>query len=503
MLLTKATFYVLIIIGNIVTASTPECLSRDVVAAGRPCARACSQDGTCRKRNKECVCDGLCGLSCLRKRCPTLTVPLNGNMVVNPPVRTIGAEVTYSCNDGYVLSGQRNRICQANKTWSGTEPMCTDSTTEVPSQECAERDTAAAGRNCRKACQPDGTCIKDNRECMCDGLCGLTCLKKRCPPLPTPRNGSFVINPDDRIIGAEVTYSCNNGYFISGRENRICQANKTWSGTQPTCTQPTTEVPCPILDLEDGALAYLDNNNQRIFEPHHGDIRVAVCNDGRLLRGTSQTRCISGSWQHALPSCEVEPCSVASLERYNMDIQYAVPPGSNEIEAGLKPAGTTANFICRQYGFEASRTKRCERGRWRGADPVCLRIPCDDELLENGDFTYTLNGVQYEDPVHGVVRSYNCYAGYTVEDDRPSQCDAGSWTRGLSNCIEIRCPTTQLDNGVLEYRDIDSRVTLDPKHTDFRIATCNTGYDLQGAEETQCLVGEWEDELPVCLEGPP
>lgn len=71
----------------------------------------------------------------------------------------------------------------------------------------------------------------------------------------------------------------------------------------------------------------------------------------------------------------------------------------------------------------------------------------------------------------------------------------------MSLLLSVRCPTTQLDNGVLEYRDIDSMVTLEPKHNDFRIATCNTGYDLQGVEETRCLVGAWEDELPICLEG--
>lgn len=58
--------------------------------------------------------------------------------------------------------------------------------------------------------------------------------------------------------------------------------------------------------------------------------------------------------------------------------------------------------------------------------------------MENGDFTYTLNDVQYENPVHGVVRSYDCDPGYMVDDDRPSQCDAGRWTRRLSVCFESK-----------------------------------------------------------------
>lgn len=62
--------------------------------------------------------------------CPQLPAPLNGNVVMDPNDATIGAEVTYSCDDGYVISGQRNRVCQANKTWSATEPTCIESRVE-------------------------------------------------------------------------------------------------------------------------------------------------------------------------------------------------------------------------------------------------------------------------------------------------------------------------------------------------------------------------------------
>ena len=31
---------------------------------------------------------------------------------------------TFSCDDGYELTGSENRTCQSDQTWSGTEPMC-------------------------------------------------------------------------------------------------------------------------------------------------------------------------------------------------------------------------------------------------------------------------------------------------------------------------------------------------------------------------------------------
>lgn len=60
----------------------------------------------------------------LAPACPPLKKPRNGNMVINPSDRSISAEVRYSCKDGYVLSGQKNRICQENERWNGTRPSC-------------------------------------------------------------------------------------------------------------------------------------------------------------------------------------------------------------------------------------------------------------------------------------------------------------------------------------------------------------------------------------------
>ncbi|KAJ8038246.1 Protein lev-9 [Holothuria leucospilota] len=114
------------------------------------------------------------------------------------------------------------------------------SITESFSQECEQRDTVRAGRDCERACLPDGTCKKQNRQCVCDGLCGLSCLRKKCPPLSTPKNGNMVVRPNDRTIGAVVTYSCNYDFVISGHTSRMCQRNQTWSGTEPICSAATT-----------------------------------------------------------------------------------------------------------------------------------------------------------------------------------------------------------------------------------------------------------------------
>ena len=37
---------------------------------------------------------------------------------------TLGFEVRFECNPCYELEGPTTRTCQANSTWSGTEPSC-------------------------------------------------------------------------------------------------------------------------------------------------------------------------------------------------------------------------------------------------------------------------------------------------------------------------------------------------------------------------------------------
>ena len=66
----------------------------------------------------------------------------------------------------------------------------------------------------------------------------MTCIIVPCPSIATPNNG--VINcslGDDGVPSYEDTCSfrCDTGYELSGGNNRICQANSSWSGIMASC----------------------------------------------------------------------------------------------------------------------------------------------------------------------------------------------------------------------------------------------------------------------------
>ncbi len=57
--------------------------------------------------------------------CPPLTDPDNG--MVNVLNNNFGTVANYTCNTGYMLTGDVIRVCEVTGDWSGTAPTC-DST---------------------------------------------------------------------------------------------------------------------------------------------------------------------------------------------------------------------------------------------------------------------------------------------------------------------------------------------------------------------------------------
>ena len=50
---------------------------------------------------------------------------------------------------------------------------------------------------------------------------------------------------DDFDVGSVVRFSCEPGYMLRGSSERTCQANGSWSGTQPEC-EGTFPTPHPL-----------------------------------------------------------------------------------------------------------------------------------------------------------------------------------------------------------------------------------------------------------------
>ena len=56
-------------------------------------------------------------------QCPDLTIA-NGNVSIIPPGGQFTSRTIYTCNEGFALMRDGNRICQENSAWNGTDPEC-------------------------------------------------------------------------------------------------------------------------------------------------------------------------------------------------------------------------------------------------------------------------------------------------------------------------------------------------------------------------------------------
>ena len=65
-------------------------------------------------------------MSAAALRCESPKPLLNGRYELSP-FNTFGAKLGYTCDDGFMLVGLAERVCQGDGYWSGEAPICRQS----------------------------------------------------------------------------------------------------------------------------------------------------------------------------------------------------------------------------------------------------------------------------------------------------------------------------------------------------------------------------------------
>jgi len=103
--------------------------------------------------------------------------------------------------------------------------------------DCIENRIEAieVGRQCSRRCRKDVPCENTRKQCLCDGLCGMSCIKPdlNCAELPKIENGDYF--PKSAKFNTKIVYKCNPGYYLFGSRERLCQGDEDWSGLPAEC----------------------------------------------------------------------------------------------------------------------------------------------------------------------------------------------------------------------------------------------------------------------------
>jgi hypothetical protein len=131
-------------------------------------------------------------------------------------------------------------------------------------ENCGKRKRNLDSRKCFRQCASDSDCRGSKRRCLCDGECGLSCVRtsrfewgfflaelerlfgsmtlissliaQSCSKVGVFENGRTTYNPDN-YFGGYLIYECNAGYTLVGENHRICEGDGWWSGQTPICTK--------------------------------------------------------------------------------------------------------------------------------------------------------------------------------------------------------------------------------------------------------------------------
>uniref|UniRef100_F6Z4F9 Sushi domain-containing protein n=1 Tax=Ciona intestinalis TaxID=7719 RepID=F6Z4F9_CIOIN len=403
---------------------------------------------------------------------------------------TAGTNVTYTCRRGYALTGQSILTCQSNSSWSPNRPTCTRIVIKCPAisgpangltKPIISRSVSIGTRvwfKCNSGFQrvgaADGICLRSGSWSVAVPTCQRTCSR--------PDNvllASFSPSRAFYSVDSNVTYTCSNGYTISGEATLTCLSNGQWSHDEPTCTRITLN--CPVISApENGSIEPV------ITRPVSAETSVTFsCDVGYELIGAGNSECQhGGAWSNDVPTCEPIQCPTPGV----------IENGSFDQASGPYGIEQTVEYTCSgNYVLEGQAVLTClVSGEWSHDEPECVEpVTCPTPIAPvNGGIT----PIQDQYPVE-IVIWYTCDAGYTTTGRKDAICrDDGTWSSEAPICVGLTCDRPD---------DIDFGSLTTPGNT-FNVGAtatyvCNAGYEIVGQDVLTCTVsGEWSDNEPTC-----
>ncbi|XP_037078629.1 protein lev-9-like, partial [Pollicipes pollicipes] len=456
---------------------------------GRVCMKKCETDANCLSANRKCVCDGVCGMSCVKqdKECPKLKPPDFGRMKLNE--RTYGATAKYACREGFRLVGPGTRLCQADGRWSGLDPVCKELNKDVfcegspnitNARHNASYDQLTFDLNttlyysCHEGYQNRGIfaeakCLMYNETAKWFGP-DMYCEPKRCSSARQIENGIMENNCSNFLCRA--SYQCNQGFELVGRANTYCQSDGSWQPSElPTCTPVRCAPPRQPL-----------NGHVSLKASTFSSTAQYSCARGFMLLGDATRTCLpSKQWSGQEPVCEAPS---------EIDCGKPGPLHNGWIGGNSTSMNAQITFHCnkdtvRVGQFESATCS--SNGRWSQPLPKCMG-PCELPRVTQGQVVNHTSQLV----LHGESITVQCRDRYEMQlSHEMPQCYNGTWSH-IPICGPARCkqlpPDPEHGFVIAPKNDHGSRAKF----------MCRDGFVLRGDNVTTCTYGEWTGRPPRC-----
>ncbi|KAK3089225.1 hypothetical protein FSP39_001900 [Pinctada imbricata] len=266
-----------------------------------------------------------------------------------------------------------------------------------------------------------------------------TCVRKMCPVLASPLNGTVLSNKQLFYYNDKVNFECDQGFTLKGNLQLTCTASGDWDSNAPTCSIGTCTT--PLLSSDTNINRILPGESTAV---NFGDNVIIECNYGSQMMNKSLYCVETGLTSFGLrgddPSCPVIDCG-----------KPKEVPGATYSMLGNTTLGSSFMFLC-DVGFVKegmstleNDTVICqENGRWSFGNLTCQGGSCTDPGTPGG-------AIQVVDSYEvGKLLHFDCTKdGYEVMPSGPLLCEVTSdnvtiqWnTTGspLPLCTDVAAP---------------------------------------------------------------
>uniref|UniRef100_F7GSR2 Complement receptor type 2 n=1 Tax=Macaca mulatta TaxID=9544 RepID=F7GSR2_MACMU len=438
--------------------------------------------------------------------CPALPMIHNGHHTrENVGSIAPGLSVTYSCESGYLLVGEKIINCLSSGKWSAVPPTCEEARCKplgrFPNGKVKEPPILQVGVTANFFCD-EGYQLQGPSSSRCviagQGVAWTkmpVCKEIFCPSPPPILNGRHTGNSLANVsYGSIVTYTCDPdpeegvNFILIGENTLRCtvdsQKTGTWSGPAPRCELSTSAVQCPRPQVLRGRI--VSGQKDRYT---YNDTVIFACTFGFTLKGSKQIRCnAQGTWEPSAPVCEKECQAPPNILNGQKEDRHMVR---------FNP-GTSIKYSCNPgYVLVREESIQCtSEGVWTPPVPQCKVCEATGKQL-------------LTKPQHQFIRpdvNSSCDEGYKLSGSVYQECQGRTpWFMEIRLCKEITCPPPPvIYNGAhtgssLEDFPYGTTVTY----------TCNPGpereveFSLIGESTIRCTSndqerGTWSGPAPLC-----
>uniref|UniRef100_A0A8C5JN33 Sushi domain-containing protein n=1 Tax=Junco hyemalis TaxID=40217 RepID=A0A8C5JN33_JUNHY len=318
------------------------------------------------------------------------------------------------------------------------------------------------------------------------------CTARKCKYPGPLENGYF--DARDLTFGSKLTFRCNEGYRLIGKEEISCDIKNggvDWSGTLPYCEIIPCEPPPKIANgeyEERGSYVYQSSVTYRCLD-------VPKDSDPFSLIGSDTIYCTSdahsnGVWSGPPPECRVVKCEDPRVENGRKMSGFGLPYRYKD----------SVVFECNQgYFMVGAQVITCEANNiWVPPQPTCEKLTpemCLAPKIPNGALIPAKGAY-----AKGEAVQIRCNAGCSFPDGSAEvtvTCQEQSSWSALQHCScesEGSGSTPVISHG---------RVTEGEKPSysvgDFITIECYPGYTLHGEARIQYIGNnQWVPAVPTC-----